>query len=504
MGSVGDDGLVMTRWTPQQVAALAPDTSSLAAARRLARPGPWSDTGSTDTLVWGKCQGSGATPYQVSVDVTGPAFRCSCPSRKLPCKHGLALLMLWVNGSGSVRDAAEPAGFSAQWAAERAARAASDATARGARAERAPDPVARAKRLEERLALMTAGMEDFSRWLGDLARSGTASVRSQPYAWWDTTAARLVDAQLPGLADQVRSMASEVSARADWDEHLLAALGRWWTVTRAWARRESLDEESMGDLRAVIGWPVPTEAVRLGDSVSDRWTVLGAHRTDDGRLQQQRTWLHGAASGETVQVLDFAAGGQVLPVARVVGSVLDATLARYPGKAVRRALFVDEPLVIPADGPVAGLGSIDAHSLDAHSIDARSVDAAHIHAATTWAANPWAWRVPVVLRRVRATVLDRGDPGRGDAGRGEAGRGDAGRGVAGRGEAGRGARRPAPPSVSGALVDEHGDAVRLTEDSPLWPLLALTGGQPTDIFAELEGRRARPLSAVVEDELVAL
>ena len=63
----------MTRWTPQQVAALAPDASSLAAARRLARPGPWSDTGSTDTLVWGKCQGSGKTPYQVSVDLTGPA-----------------------------------------------------------------------------------------------------------------------------------------------------------------------------------------------------------------------------------------------------------------------------------------------------------------------------------------------------------------------------------------------------------------------------------------------
>ncbi|WP_083807944.1 SWIM zinc finger family protein [Intrasporangium calvum] len=202
----------MTRWTPQHVAALAPDASSLAAARRLARPGPWSDTGSTDTLVWGKCQGSGATPYRVSVDVTGPDFRCSCPSRKLPCKHGLALLMLWATGSGSVSEAAEPAGHAAQWAAERSKRAGAVASLRAARAglaaqaHRAPDPKAQAKRLEERLALMTAGMEDFSRWLGDLARSGTAGVRSQPYTWWDTTAARLVDAQLPGLADQVRSM----------------------------------------------------------------------------------------------------------------------------------------------------------------------------------------------------------------------------------------------------------------------------------------------------------
>ena len=126
----------MTRWTPQQVAALAPDASSLAAARRLARPGPWSDTGSTHTLVWGKCQGSGKAPYQVSVDLTEPAFWCSCPSRKLPCKHGLALLMLWVEGSGSVQDAAEAAGFAADWAAERAARATSRTAGRPTRQHR--------------------------------------------------------------------------------------------------------------------------------------------------------------------------------------------------------------------------------------------------------------------------------------------------------------------------------------------------------------------------------
>ena len=55
-----------------------------------------------------------------------------------------------------------------------------------------------------------------------------------------------------------------------------------------------------------------------------------------------------------------------------------------------------------------------------------------------------------------------------------------------------------------ALVDEAGDALRLTADSPVWTLLALTGGHPTEVFAELEGQRARPLSAVVEGELVAL
>src|SRR6478609_7474157 len=116
MGRVG-------RWTQQQVIDLAPDPKAVVAARKLAKPGPWSDTGSTETLVWGKCQGSGSTPYQVSVDLTGPAFKCTCPSRKFPCKHGLALLLLWVEGDGSVAELNEPSAFAQEWQEARDAKA---------------------------------------------------------------------------------------------------------------------------------------------------------------------------------------------------------------------------------------------------------------------------------------------------------------------------------------------------------------------------------------------
>jgi hypothetical protein len=435
----------MTRWTPAQVAGLAPDDASLAAARRLARPGPWSDTGSTDTLVWGKCQGSGRTPYQVSVDLAGPAFRCSCPSRKFPCKHGLALLLLWVDGSGSVADVEEAAGFAQEWAAERAARGAAREAGAQARAGKVPDPDAQARRLEDRLTLMTAGMEEFARWLGDLVRGGTATARRQPQAWWETTAARLVDAQLPGIADDVRSVGSEVAWRADWSERLLLALGRWWTATRAWAGRDALDPDELGDLRAYLGWSMPTDTVRAGDALPDRWTVLGAHRTDDGRLQQQRTWLRGAASGQTVVVLDFAAGTQALPLARLAGSVLDATVARYPGRGVRRALFVDEPAPVATEGTLPG---------------GTDVEGAHAWAAQVWAANPWTRRVPVGLAAVRVGVEQ--------------------------------------------AVDPAGAGVRLTTDADVWALLARTGGRPTDVFGELDHGRFRPLTIVQDGEVVAL
>ena len=197
----------------------APDAASLAAGRKLAVPGPWRDTGCNDVLVWGQCQGSGKTPYQVSVDLTGPAYRCSCPSRKFPCKHAIALLMLW--SEGALDESGQVASFAEEWAGQRADRAAAPTRA----PEKPTDPAARAKRIEQRLARMDAGVEDFRLWLADLVRSGLAAARAQPYSFWDNAAARLVDAQVPALAERVREAGSQVHARPDWAAHLLAEVG---------------------------------------------------------------------------------------------------------------------------------------------------------------------------------------------------------------------------------------------------------------------------------------
>jgi hypothetical protein len=436
----------MPRWNLAAVEKAAPDAASLTAARRLAGPGPWSDTGSTETLVWGKCQGSGRTPYQVSIDLVGPAYRCTCPSRKFPCKHALALLLLWVQGKGSVADAERPAEFAADWAEQRAAR-----SERPARARTPADPEARAKRQAERYAVMTAGIADLSLWLGDVVRGGTVQARRQPWGWWDAAAARLVDAQLPGLAERVRTMGSEVNRRDDWADHLLAELGRWWSAVQAWQRWDDLDERTRADLRTYVGWAQATEDVRAGETVTDAWLVLGAHRTDDGRLLQQRTWLRGEATGHVVQLLDFAAGGAPLPMAHLAGSVLEATLALYPGSRPRRALVVGEPTVRAEQGAFPAGGTLDDALADL---------------AAAWAENPWGSRVPVVLAESALLPLADG-------------------------------RRT-------QVVDAIGAAVPLLADAVPWLALALTGGRPTALVGELERTGFRVLSVQAGDGLVAV
>jgi hypothetical protein len=436
----------MPRWNLAAVEKAAPDAASLTAARKLAVPGPWSDTGSTETLVWGKCQGSGKAPYQVSIDLGGPAYRCSCPSRKFPCKHALALLLLWVQGHGSVADAERPAEFAADWADQRAARA-----ERPDRDKAPADPEARARRQAERHATMTAGITDLSLWLADLVRGGTVQARRQPWGWWDAAAARLVDAQLPGLAERVRTMGSEVNRRDDWADHLLAELGRWWSAVQAWQRWDDLDERTRADLRTYVGWAQATEDVRAGETVTDAWLVLGAHRSDDGRLQQQRTWLLGEATGDVVQLLDFAAGGAPLPMAHLAGSVLEATLALYPGSRPRRALVVGEPRVRSEPAALPGGGTLD---------DALA------GLAAAWADNPWGSRVPVVL--AEAALL------------------------------------PLTDGQRTQVVDATGASVPLLADTVPWLALAVTGGRPMALVGELERTGFRVLSVQADGGLVAV
>ena len=84
--------------TEKQVRDYAPDAKSVAAARKVAKPASWPRLGREPNLLWGVC--SGSSNYEVvarlGASITDAA--CTCPSRKYPCKHALALLLLAAGG----------------------------------------------------------------------------------------------------------------------------------------------------------------------------------------------------------------------------------------------------------------------------------------------------------------------------------------------------------------------------------------------------------------------
>jgi len=367
------------RWTSEQVLALAPDASSQKSARGLATPTSWSEWGVADgepPTVWGLCKGSGKSPYQTCVDLAEPAYRCSCPSRKFPCKHALALLLNWA--AGAVPEAPLP-GWVGEWHESRAGRKAAAETRRAA----APsDPAASARRAAQRATRVGAGLDELDRWLADQVRGGFAGLDRAGYGHWETMAARLVDAQAPTVAGTVRQLATVTVGRPTWAEDLLGELALLRLLCAAYRRVDDLDPALAATVRARVGFPVPADDVLATEPVRDVWQVVGVRDEQEDRLTARRVWLRGRDTGRPALVLSFAAPGQALPADLVLGTGVDADLCFFPGALPIRALVRarhGEPVRVTA--PAGGCGV--AAMLDGY--------------ATALAAEPWLREWPVLL-----------------------------------------------------------------------------------------------------------
>ncbi|GEA88892.1 SWIM zinc finger family protein [Cellulomonas cellasea] len=440
------------RWTVEQALALAPDASSAAAGRRLAASGSWTAAGAAPGVVWGSCAGSGKVPYQTVVDLTEPAFSCSCPSRKFPCKHALALLVRWAGGEVAEHD--EPADAAAAWLEARAARAARSAERAEARAERTTttDPRPAERRAEQREQRVSAGVAELDRWLRDQVRTGVASADTAGYALTDPVAARLVDAQAPGLAGAVRRLASVAASGEGWPGRLLEELALVHLLTTAHRRLAELPADLAATVRTRVGATVRTEDVLAGPPVRDRWDVLALRDSSDGRLTTRRVHVRGAATGRDALVLSFAGPGHVLDVSLVPGTALDADLHFHPGALGLRAV------VGARHGEPCPLSAVT-------GVPVRHVLAAWARAL---AADPWTSDLPVVLGDVHVLPAPDGAP-------------------------------------AGWLVaDTAGDALPLVAAPGLWTVLAVSGGRPVTLVGALTPGGVRAEAVLPDGALVVV
>ena len=110
------------KFTESQIQNLAPDDASFKAGKALSGKNQWLAASFTERSLWGEIKGSGSKPYQTQVDINAIAFKCSCPSRKFPCKHGIGLLLLWANDASAVTAGTEPS-WVAEWMDKRVAKA---------------------------------------------------------------------------------------------------------------------------------------------------------------------------------------------------------------------------------------------------------------------------------------------------------------------------------------------------------------------------------------------
>jgi hypothetical protein len=291
---------------------------------------------------------------------------------------------------------------------------------------------------EQREARVASGLAELDRWLTDQVRQGLAGSQKSGYRHWDDIAARMIDAQAPGLAERLRALAAVPHSGPGWEDRLLEEYALLHLLATAYRGQAGLPPPMQATVRSRIGFTVrKADILASGPAARDRWSVLASRDTDRDRIRARRVWLRGLRSGRYALVLSFAPAGRPLDDSLTVGTEAEADLAFYPAAVPLRALVAARGDAAPGGPPPGGTAA---------------------GLLASWAAalgaDPWLDSWPAV---VTATP----------------------------------ARAPVP-----CLADAAGVALPLHPAAgACWPLFALSGGRPLTVAGEWTPRGLWPLTA---------
>ncbi len=349
--------------TTAAIENVAPDQASLKAASKLVSPAKWPErvVSADGTLIWGACQGSGANPYLVVVDLRDLGTKCSCPSRKFPCKHALGLMLQFSESAGDFGPGDVPE-WVTDWLGRRRKTATAPTAASGSKSlaaaqvgatEPPVNPKAEArkaaaavKRAATTQTAITDGLAEMEGWISDQLRTGLSELLNDITARCRRIASRLVDAKAGALAERIDGIPSRVLAlpTKDRPDALIAELGKLIIISRAWGNGDAPDPSVR---RVITG--AENRDVLLADPSSLRhtggWEVLASRdETRRDGLIARSTWLI-ALNGDGPQFAllqdFFPASMGKQGAAFTPGDQFQATVVFYASRYPLRAQIVE-------------------------------------------------------------------------------------------------------------------------------------------------------------------
>lgn len=428
----------------KQILALAPDEASIKAGKQLSSAVHWVSVGANSRALWGECRGSGPSPYQTQVDLEEMAFKCTCPSRKFPCKHSLGLMLLFVGSSAT--DNPEP-----DWVGDWLSGRREKTEKKPIQSEKSVGQVARAKRVAQKNVRVLEGIAEMRSWLKDQISVGVADLPAQSYYFWQNLSKRLIDAQAPGLSNLVVQMGQYDYHGDDWPYLLIRQILRLHLIGRAYENLEEQDPAMQQEIRTWVGFSTPKADVLAQKGLVDRWFVLSRRTELVERLVTDETWLWGESCDRIGLLLQYYSPEKQPEQQIVSHTVLEGELCFYPGKGYR-ALFASPPVLssVKYEGIPTCMAGLEAAYLAFHE---------------AVVANPLAVQVPVMIAAIRFAKKD------------------------------------------SALfaIDQTGIGMPIrVSDETRFRLLALTGGHPVAVFGILDEQYFHPMTIFTSHGIYSL
>ncbi len=436
-------------WTAEQMLSFAPDNNTADRAKGVATVRKWQNLAGNPRVIWGEYQGSGTTRYRTQIDLQGPAFSCTCPSRKFPCKHAIGLFLIYGEQSEAFRVTNDYPDWVSNWLEKRGSKL-EEAPAEPSPPAPTEAELRKARNWERRLGLMKQGLDDLEIWLLDRIRQGLATIEVQNYSFWQNISARMVDAQLGGLASRLKRMPLLLGANTEWPERMLAEFAQLYLVIKGFRRLETLPQPLQNELLNVAGVTTRKDSLLTLPAVADDWLVLGILEGIDDNLNFRRTWLYGTRAQRWALLLEFSFGEASYPITYRLGQAFNADLIYYPSAFPLRAIVK------------AQNSSIALMELPTGYQSCATFLAAYAEAVSE---NPWLLDFPCLLDQMV----------------------------------------PALDNDRLFLIDaEHKRVELLNREQTGWRILAISGGHPVGIFGEWTGELLVPMSLLFEGQVYQL
>ncbi len=331
----------------------AHDLASLKDAEKLAKLNAWLKIGLKERLLWGTIKGSGKNPYEIRVDLQNLGTKCSCPSRKSPCKHALALMLLYARGidTGSLFPVELP-DWAANWINERIEKPDEPPV------NEKPKSVKKesAESLNKKLTLIANALAELAQWLEDKVRQGIIELVNDDMAVWKTRAARLSDAKvgIEGIRRYLLEtgiIAEKYAGEENTITHLLYRLGTIYLFCQAFQRRTDLPPYLQKELIRFAGiGPKKAEILAAEPAIPGYWQVISVQEFKDpfdSKINFRRNWLYAAETNTFALIMQSEFVGfkgsentsEQVDRSLLPGSAFEGELCFYPAAVPQRAVI---------------------------------------------------------------------------------------------------------------------------------------------------------------------
>lgn len=321
----------------EQVFQLAPDEASIKAGKDLAKIKKWQNVGQASQIIFGSCQGSGKNPYLTAVDVQNIVFKCSCPSRKFPCKHAIGLLLLWVEDRKVFSEETIP-----DWVKEWVEKREKKAEQKEQKEKKPIDVEKQQKRKEERYEKIRSGLNDLQIWLGDLLKGGILKIKNTRFELFTDIAKRMVDAQASALASKLQKLAVAEIETISEQEQFLYELSKLYSICESFHQIESLSDDWKSEIESLVGISQNKEEILSQQPVSDVWLVLYKESTEDGVVQTDIYYLYGLHTKKKAIYLNYIIPNQPNLCPFLVLECFKMDVFYYKGVNSHRVLYANE------------------------------------------------------------------------------------------------------------------------------------------------------------------